>query len=77
LGSGQGHSVLELLKTFEVVSKKKIPYKIAPRRSGDIALFYADPSLAKEKLHWETEFDLQRMCEDSWRWQLMNPHGYI
>ena len=76
LGSGQGYSVLELLKTFERVSGKKIPYKIAPRRPGDIALFYADPALAKEKLHWETEFDLQRMCEDSWRWQLMNPHGY-
>lgn len=68
---------MELLKTFEMVSGKKIPYKVMPRRPGDIPLFYADPSLAKEKLHWEAEFDLQRMCEDSWRWQLMNPDGYI
>lgn len=76
LGSGQGYSVLDLLKTFENVCGKKLPYKIVPRREGDIALFYADPSLARERLGWKTEYDLQRMCEDSWRWQFMNPDGY-
>lgn len=76
LGAGKGCSVLDLVKAFEQASKKKIPYKIVDRRQGDIAAFYADASMAKEKLNWEVKYDLQRMCEDSWRWQSMNPNGY-
>ncbi len=76
LGAGKGYSVLDLVKAFERVSGKEIPYKIVDRRQGDIAAFYADASMAKEKLNWEVKYDLQRMCEDSWRWQSMNPNGY-
>ncbi len=76
LGAGKGYSVLDLVKAFEQVSGKEIPYKIVDRRQGDIAAFYADASKAKEKLNWEVKYDLQRMCEDSWRWQSMNPNGY-
>lgn len=76
LGGGKGYSVLDLVKAFERASGKQIPYKIVDRRQGDIAAFYADASMAKEKLNWEVKYDLQRICEDSWRWQSMNPNGY-
>jgi UDP-glucose 4-epimerase len=76
LGAGKGYSVLDLVKAFEQASGKEIPYKIVDRRQGDIAAFYADASMAKEKLNWEVKYDLQRMCEDSWRWQSMTPNGY-
>lgn len=76
LGTGNGYSVLEVLKAFEKASGKKIPYKIAPRRSGDIAKCYADPSYAKEILGWEAERSIEEMCEDNWRWQSHNPDGY-
>ncbi len=76
LGAGKGYSVLDLVKAFERVSNKKIPYKIVDRRAGDIAAFYADPTLAKDKLDWAVEYDLNRMCEDSWRWQSQNPNGF-
>ncbi|QWD80068.1 UDP-glucose 4-epimerase GalE [Polynucleobacter sp. MWH-Spelu-300-X4] len=77
LGAGKGYSVLDLVKSFEQASNKTIPYQIVDRRPGDIAAFYADASLAKEKLDWAVEYDLNRMCEDSWRWQSMNPNGFI
>ena len=76
LGAGKGYSVLDLVKAFKQVSGKDVPYQIVGRRAGDIAEFYADASLAREKLDWEVEYDLNRMCEDSWRWQSMNPNGY-
>ena len=76
LGAGKGYSVLDLIKAFEKSSNKVVPYKIVARRVGDIAAFYADASLAKEKLNWSVEYDLNRMCEDSWRWQSMNPNGF-
>jgi UDP-glucose 4-epimerase len=76
LGAGKGYSVLDLVKAFEKASNKKIPYKIVDRRAGDIAAFYADPTLAKDKLDWSVEYDLNRMCEDSWRWQSQNPNGF-
>jgi UDP-glucose 4-epimerase len=76
LGAGKGYSVLDLVKAFEKASGKKIPYTIVEKRPGDIAAFFADASMAKEKLNWQVEYDLQRMCEDSWRWQSMNPNGY-
>lgn len=76
LGTGNGYSVLEMVKAFEVVSNKSISYKIVDRRPGDIATCYADPEFAKTFLGWQAEFDLARMCEDSWRWQSNNPNGF-
>ncbi len=76
LGTGNGYSVLDMVKAFEKVSGKPVPYKIAPRRAGDIAKCYADPSYAKEVLGWEAKKGINEMCEDSWRWQSHNPNGY-
>ncbi|KPL59276.1 UDP-glucose 4-epimerase GalE [Rossellomorea vietnamensis] len=77
LGTGQGYSVLELIDAFEKASGQKIPYKIAPRRSGDIAECYADPAKAERELGWTTVKSLEEMCLDSWRWQKNNPDGYL
>lgn len=76
LGTGKGYSVLEMIKAFEKTIGKEIPYKIESRREGDIPMCYADNKKAKEVLGWETELNLQDMCEDSWRWQSNNPKGY-
>ena len=76
LGTGKGYSVLEMVKAFEKASAKKVPYKIAPRRAGDIATCFADPYYAKELLDWEAKRGIDDMCEDSWRWQSHNPDGY-
>lgn len=76
LGTGQGYSVLDMVKAFEHASGKKVAYEIVDRRPGDIAMCYADPALAKELLGWQAEFGVERMCEDSWRWQSQNPDGY-
>lgn len=76
LGTGRGNSVLEVVRAYEAASGRPVPYRIAPRRPGDVAACYADPALALEKLGWTAQHDLRRMCEDSWRWQQMNPNGY-
>lgn len=76
LGTGVGYSVLEIIKSFEKACGKKIPYKIAPRRAGDIDMCYADPLKAKEELGWEAARGIDKMCEDAWRWQVQNPSGY-
>lgn len=76
LGTGQGYSVLDIVKNFEAGSGIKIPYEIKPRRAGDIAACYADPAKAKEELGWTAERGIKEMCEDSWRWQSLNPNGY-
>jgi len=76
LGAGRGYSVLELVHTFEAVTGKKVPYKIVDRRAGDIAIYFADASLAKQLLHWETTKSLEDICRDAWRWQSQNPQGY-
>ncbi len=76
LGTGKGYSVLEVVENFQEASGVEIPYVIAPRRPGDIAECYADPSLAKEELGWEAEFGIREMCADSWNWQKNNPSGY-
>jgi len=76
LGTGNGYSVLEMVKAFEVASGKEIPFCIAPRRAGDIASCYADPSYAEEVLAWKAILGINEMCEDSWRWQSKNPNGY-
>ena len=77
LGTGRGYSVLEMIEAFEAASGKKVPYDIVARRPGDIAACYADPSLAKELLGWEAQHDIDRMCADAWRWQAMNPLGFV
>ena len=76
LGTGRGYSVLELVKAFEKASGKVVPYKIAPRRAGDIATCFADPTYANEVLEWKAVRGIAEMCEDSWRWQFNNPNGY-
>ncbi len=76
LGTGNGYSVLEMVTAFERASGKKVSYKIAPRRAGDIAACFADPAYAKEVLGWSAKKELNEMCEDSWRWQSNNPNGY-
>lgn len=76
LGTGQGYSVLDLVQTFEKVNHLSLPYVIDPRRPGDVASCYADPSYAKELLGWQTEKTLDDMCRDSWHWQESSPHGY-
>lgn len=76
LGTGNGYSVLDMVKAFSKACGKEIPYQIKPRRAGDIATCYCDASKAKKELHWVAERDLNKMCEDSWRWQSMNPNGY-
>lgn len=76
LGTGKGYSVLDMVKNFEKASGRPIKYKILPRRPGDIATCYADPSKAKLELGWEATRDIDEMCEDSWRWQKNNPNGY-
>lgn len=76
LGTGNGYSVLDLVKTFEKVTGVKIPYKIVGRRPGDVAKCYADPTRANEELGWRAEKDLEDMCKDAWRWQMNNPNGY-
>ncbi|HET6528310.1 MAG TPA: UDP-glucose 4-epimerase GalE [Balneolaceae bacterium] len=76
LGTGQGYSVLDVVKAFEKASGKEVPFKITARRPGDIASCYADPSKAEEELNWKAEHDLLDMCKDSWRWQSQNPSGY-
>jgi len=76
LGTGEGYSVLDVIKAFEKVTGEKIPYKIEPRRSGDIATCYADPSYAKKILNWKAKKTLEEMCADTWHWQKQNPHGY-
>lgn len=76
LGTGKGTSVLELKNAFEKASGKAVPFKIAPRRPGDLATVYALPTKAKEVLGWQAEYDVERMCVDTWRWQEKNPMGY-
>ena len=76
LGTGQGYSVLELVRAFEAASGREIPYDIVARRPGDVAACYADPSLAAERLGWRAQRDLAAMCADSWRWQRLNPQGF-
>lgn len=76
LGTGVGYSVLDIIHNFEKACGKKIPYVIAPRRLGDIATCYSDPSKAERELGWKAQYGIDRMCEDAWRWQMMNPNGY-
>jgi UDP-glucose 4-epimerase len=76
LGTGQGHSVLEVVQAFEEATGKPVPYRITHRRAGDAPAVYADPAKAEEELGWTTELGLQAMCRDAFNWQQKNPHGY-
>lgn len=76
LGTGQGYSVLAMVKAFEKASGKRIPYTLAPRRAGDIAECWADPSKALKELGWQAERGLNEMMQDAWRWQEKNPQGF-
>lgn len=76
LGTGQGYSVLEMVKAFSKACDKEVPYKIVERRAGDIGECYADPAYAKSVLDWQAEKTLDDMVNDSWRWQSNNPDGY-
>jgi len=76
LGTGRGISVLEAISAFERASGRAVPFERAPRRAGDVAECYADPSLAEKTLGWKTTYTLEDMCRDTWHWQSMNPHGH-
>lgn len=76
LGTGVGYSVLDMVKAFEDASGKSVPYQMKPRRPGDIAACYAEPTRARELLGWQATRDLHTMCADAWRWQSGNPRGY-
>ena len=76
LGTGQGYSVLDIVKNFEEATGVKIPYIIKPRRAGDIDICYADSSKAERELGWKAQRGIKEMCADSWRWQKNNPNGY-
>lgn len=77
LGTGRGYSVLEAVKAFERASGKSVPVEVHPRRPGDIASCYADPSLAAKELGWKAQSGIDEMCRDAWRWQSQNPDGYL
>ncbi|HRQ57935.1 MAG TPA: UDP-glucose 4-epimerase GalE [Azoarcus taiwanensis] len=76
LGTGQGYSVLEVVRAFERAAGRAVPYRVVARRAGDVAECWADPALAQRLLGWRAERGLEEMCEDAWRWQSLNPRGY-
>jgi UDP-glucose 4-epimerase len=76
LGTGRGHSVLEVVAAYARASGRPVPYEIQPRRPGDVAACWADPTRARQLLGWQAQRDLARMCEDSWRWQSLHPRGF-
>lgn len=77
LGTGKGHSVLELVKTFAATNNIPVPYKIVGRRAGDVAVCFGDVQKAKKLLNWQATRSLADMCRDAWNWQLKNPNGYV
>ena len=77
LGTGRGVSVIDMVRAFEASSGAKIKYQLVARRAGDVAQCWADPSRAARDLNWRATYDLSRMCQDTWRWQQMNPRGYV
>ncbi len=76
IGTGHGYSVLDVVNTFVRVNKVDVPYAIMPRRAGDIATCYCDPTKAEKELGWKAQFGLEEMCRDAWNWQKNNPNGY-
>ena len=76
LGTGNGSSVLDVIRTFEAVSGRSVPFEIDKRRTGDVAVCFADPTFAERELGWKSVRSLAEMCADHWRWQCKNPDGY-
>ena len=76
LGTGHGYSVLDIVNAFQRVNGVKVPYSIKPRRPGDIATCYSDPSKARKELGWQAQYGIDEMCRDSWNWQKNNPNGF-
>ena len=76
LGTGQGTSVLEVVQAFSEACGRDLPYKICPRRAGDVAAVYGDASKAERMMGWKAKFNIKDMCRDSWRWQSNNPDGF-
>jgi len=76
LGTGTGYSVIDMIEAFGKAVGKPIPQKMGPRRPGDVTIYMADPTLAKEEMGWEAKKDLDDMCNDLWSWQTNNPNGY-
>lgn len=76
LGTGNGYSVLDVIHAFSDACGQNLPYEILPRRAGDIATCYASSDKAAREMSWKAEYDIAKMCEDSWRWQSQNPEGY-
>jgi UDP-glucose 4-epimerase len=76
LGTGCGYSVLEMVETFKRVNQVEVPYQIAPRRPGDLAVCYADPTKSTQLLEWQATHTLEDMCKDAWYWQSKNPQGF-
>ena len=76
LGTGSGHSVLDMVRAFEKASNTHIPYQIVEKRAGDIASCYADATKAHQQLNWSTQRSIEDMMKDIWRWQSQNPDGY-
>ena len=76
LGTGQGTSVFELIHAFEKAANRKIPYEVVTRREGDLSEYYADAKYSKMVLGWQAQYDIDRMCVDTWRWQSQNPNGF-
>ncbi len=76
LGTGHGYSVLDVVNAFEKANGVPVKYSIKPRRPGDIATCYCDPTKAKDELGWEAQYGIEEMCRDSWNWQKNNPNGY-
>lgn len=77
LGTGSGTSVLQMVHAFERASGRTLEYKKCPRRAGDVATSYADPTLAAKALGWRAKRSVDEMCEDTWRWQKQNPNGFL
>ncbi len=77
LGTGSGYSVLDVVHAFADASAQPIPYTISPRREGDIATCYADPSTAAQAIGWKAQHSLDKMCKDAWNFQCKNPKGYV
>ncbi len=77
LGTGIGYSVFDIIRAFSKICGRRLPYRVEERRAGDIDVCYADTTKAQQELGWKAEFDLERMCKDTYRWQVMNPNGYV
>ena len=76
LGTGQGYSVLDVVRAFEQASGRPVPYEIVARRAGDVAQCFANPAAAERIIGWRAQLGIERMCADHWRWQSMNPNGF-